>query len=244
MRSLANMERVHVPIPDLASGNHDSKVTTNVDRVIEFENLVLRSLPKLRRIAMRQLRNREDAEDAVQDALLSAFKHIADFEGRAQMSSWLMSITLNSIRMQLRGRRYRIVSIDPYPEDREASLAESVADARPNAERRVAGLELHQLVTKLGKVLPRSQWLALRLRHVDGLSTQDAASVLDVPVGTLKAQLSRGRARLTRLVLSATSRNATGLSLTNLESRRKTLLAFSPPLPFKRRAADADQSLA
>jgi RNA polymerase sigma factor (sigma-70 family) len=63
------------------------------ERRLEFEDLVTRLLPSFRRLAMRLLRNTEDAEDAVQDALLSAFKNIARFEGRAQMSTWRSLLT-------------------------------------------------------------------------------------------------------------------------------------------------------
>ncbi len=71
------------------------------ERLRELDNILSRALPRFRRIAMRWLGNHEDAEDAVQDAMLSAFKHIADFEGRAQMSTWLTAVVINAVRMQI-----------------------------------------------------------------------------------------------------------------------------------------------
>src|SRR6266700_398708 len=83
------------------------------ERLQELDNVLSRALPRFRRIAMRWLGNHEDAEDAVQDALLSAFTHIADFDGRAQMSTWLTAIVINAVRMQIRRRpRAHMLSLD------------------------------------------------------------------------------------------------------------------------------------
>jgi hypothetical protein len=81
--------------------------------VQDLEGTIARYLPALYRVALRQLRNHEDAEDAVQDALLSAFTHISQFEGRSHISTWLHRIVVNSARMQLRRRQNRaFVSLD------------------------------------------------------------------------------------------------------------------------------------
>src|SRR5258708_23015731 len=68
----------------------------------DFEGAISRFSPMLFRVALRRLRNVEDAEDAVQDALLSAHKHIGQFEGRSQLSTWLTSIVSNAAGMKLR----------------------------------------------------------------------------------------------------------------------------------------------
>jgi DNA-directed RNA polymerase specialized sigma24 family protein len=77
--------------------------------VQDLEGTIARYLPALYRVAFRQLRNREDAEDSVQDALLSAFVHISQFEGRSHISTWLYRIVVNSARMQWRRRKNRVV---------------------------------------------------------------------------------------------------------------------------------------
>src|SRR5258708_1610857 len=83
-----------------AGGAHVVAQEATPERLQEFDNIVSRGLPGFRRIAKRWLGNHEDAEDAVQDAMLSAFTHIADFEGRAQMSTWLTAVVVNPGRMQ------------------------------------------------------------------------------------------------------------------------------------------------
>ncbi len=93
-------------------------------------------LPSLHRYAYRLLGNKDDAEDAVQDALLAAFKHLNQFRGEAQLSTWLTAIVINCARMQLRKRsRHSHVSLDSrIGEEQEYSLSDILVDHRPNPE--------------------------------------------------------------------------------------------------------------
>jgi RNA polymerase sigma-70 factor, ECF subfamily len=169
----------------------------HTERRREFENILSHALPRFRRIAMRSLRNHEDAEDAVQDAMLSAFRHIAQFDGRAQMSTWLTAIVINAVRMQLRRRSQRqVVSLDQSPEEGQSAIAEMLADPRPTPEQTLEYCEVRELVVKLTSRLPRAQQAALKLRQRDGVSIKNAAKTLGIPEGTVKAQLTRGRAKL------------------------------------------------
>jgi RNA polymerase sigma-70 factor (ECF subfamily) len=170
---------------------------------------------------MHWLRNTEDAEDAVQDALLSAFKHIAQFEGRAQMSTWLNAIVTNAARMKLRRRpRCQMMSLDQVPEKCDCTISEMLADPRPTPERTAEQCQLSELVTELIGSLPRSQRAALRLRQRHDFSVREAAEALGVPVGTLKAQIARGRAKLIERLHKAT-RIRTRISDTDSKSRRR-----------------------
>jgi RNA polymerase sigma-70 factor (ECF subfamily) len=180
------------------AGGRESRTEVSPERRLEFENVLSRNLPGLQRVAMRRLRNPEDAEDAVQDAMLSAFKHIARFEGRAQMSTWVTAIVINAVRAQLRRRlRHTFLSLDQPVQDGQQTIADLVADQRPTPEQTLAECERLRLVVKLTRSLPPSQRVAMQLRQRDdGLSIKEAAEVLGVPVGTLKAQLARGRVTL------------------------------------------------
>jgi RNA polymerase sigma-70 factor, ECF subfamily len=170
------------------------------ERRQEFEDVLLKHLPHFQRVAMRWLRNPEDAEDAVQDAMLSGFKHITHFKRRAKMSTWLMAILINAVRMQLRRRpRHTLLPIDQPTQDGHRTIADLIADQRPTPEEILEECELRKLVIKLTGSLPRSQRVAMQLRQTDdGLSIKEAAEVLGVPVGTLKAQRARGRVTLTQ----------------------------------------------
>src|SRR5580693_2990528 len=154
------------------------------------------------RSAYRFLENAADAEDAVQDALLSAYKHIDQFRGEAQMSTWLTAIVYNSARMQLRKRQRRIhVSLDePIGEEQELTASDSLTDGRPSPEDEYRESELHArvrgFVTQLSPTLRKT----FELRAFDGLSINEAARILGVPNATVKARLARARAKLRRLM--------------------------------------------
>jgi RNA polymerase sigma-70 factor (ECF subfamily) len=181
-------------------------------RRLEFEDVLSHHLPRFLQMAMRHLRNTEDAEDAVQDAFLSAFKNLGRFEGRAQMSSWIMAIVINSARIHLRRHRScrQMPSIDPDTPDRILALrseygniAEQVADPTPTAEQSLASHELRELILNLAQNLPLCQRTALQLRFTQGLSLKEAAEALGVREGTLKAYVFRGKRKLGRLLYKA-----------------------------------------
>lgn len=160
--------------------------------------------PALYRIAFRKLRNVEDAEDAVQDALLSAFKNIHQFRGDAQFSTWLGSIVLNSARMQLRRRpNCRFVSLDENHEEGEPPLADTLEDGSPGAEEVLHKAQTRESLERVAKKLPVCLRTAFRLRVFDGLTISEAAKALRVPEGTMKARFFRARVEVTALMRSA-----------------------------------------
>jgi RNA polymerase sigma-70 factor, ECF subfamily len=155
-------------------------------------------LPYLYRYAYRLLGNKADAEDAVQDALLAAFKHLNQFRGEAQLSTWLTTIVINCARMHLRKRaRYIHVSLDSrIGEEREYPLSDTLVDHRPNPEdechKAWANARLIESAARLSPTLQRT----FHLRYVNHLSVCETARVLGVPTGTVKAQTARARAKL------------------------------------------------
>jgi RNA polymerase sigma-70 factor (ECF subfamily) len=167
----------------------------------QMQEVLSRSLPSFYRKAYRQLGNAADAEDAVQDALLSAYKHLDQFKGQAQMSTWLTAIVINSARMQLRRRPRQIhLSLDERFGEQEYSLSEQLPHWGPSPEDECQRSELRrrllQFLTELSPPLRK----AFQLRELEGLSTREAARVLGVATGTVKAQLARARTKLRRLM--------------------------------------------
>jgi RNA polymerase sigma-70 factor (ECF subfamily) len=202
--SACTLQDCFLPPVAIATGQELSEQVSH-ERRLEFEDALSRNLPRFQRVAMHWLRNPEDAEDAVQDAMLSAFKHIASFEGRAQMSTWLMAILINAVRMQLRRRpRHKLLPLDQPTPDSRYTISDLVADQRPTPEQALEACELRRLVIELTGSLPPSQRMAMQLRQRDdGRSIKEAAAALRVPVGTLKAQLARGRVTLTKRLRKA-----------------------------------------
>jgi RNA polymerase sigma-70 factor, ECF subfamily len=173
---------------------------------MDFGGVASRYSPMLFRIALRRLRNVEDAEDAVQDTLLSAYKHIGNFEGRARLSTWLTRIVINVAGMKLRSRaRREIVSLDQTPGDGEPSVASGLVDARPNPEAICAQAEMEEtLRTALAHISPKLR-VAFEMREMAGLSTREITDTLRIKTTALKSRLKRARTALS-LYLDRTNR--------------------------------------
>ena len=168
----------------------------------EMQDVLSRCLPSFYKKAYRHLGNAADAEDAVQDALLSAYKHLDQFKGQSQMSTWLTAIVINCARMQLRRRPRQIhLSLDErFGEDEEYSLLERLAHSGPSPEDECRNSEMDRRLTQFTEQLSPPLRKAFQLRELDGLSTSEAAQILGVPDGTVKARVSRARAKLRRLM--------------------------------------------
>jgi RNA polymerase sigma-70 factor, ECF subfamily len=155
-------------------------------------------LPSLYRYAYKLLGNKADAEDAVQDALLAAHKHLDQFRGDAQISTWLMTILINCARMQLRKRsRHLHVSLDSrVGEEQQYSLSDTLKDGRPTPEDECHESNLRaRLMSSAARLSPTLR-RTFHLRYVDHLSVGKTARVLGVPIGTVKAQTARARTKL------------------------------------------------
>jgi RNA polymerase sigma-70 factor (ECF subfamily) len=153
-----------------------------------FSELVRRHQDRLWAVAIRTLGDREEAADAVQDALVSAYRAAGSFRGDAKVSTWLHRIVVNACLDRVRRQQARPTV--PLPDD----------DRHPAAGDALANREL---ATDLGRalaVLPREQRLAVVLVDAQGYPVDEVARLLSVPVGTVKSRCSRGRARLAVLL--------------------------------------------
>ena len=169
---------------------------------LEMQDVLSRCLPSFYRKAYRHLGNAADAEDAVQDALLSAYKHLNQFKGQSQMSTWLTAIVINCARMHLRKRpRQTHLSLDErFGEDQEYSLSERLVHSGLSPEEECRNSELDRRLLQFTEQLSPPLRKAFQLRELDGLTTNEAAQILGVPDGTVKARVSRARAKLRRLM--------------------------------------------
>lgn len=172
-----------------------------------FERLVMPHWDALFRAAQRILRNREDAEDAVQSTILDAFRNLHAFQGRSRFSSWLTRIAMNAALMRLRvSRRQRETSLDEATEPDETRPRIHLAETRPNPEQEYLSKENRLLLQKgIRKLGPRYVEV-LHLRGTHDLTAKEIAILLDLPVGTIKARLHRARTKLTGHVQSIVTR--------------------------------------
>jgi RNA polymerase sigma-70 factor (ECF subfamily) len=166
-----------------------------------FGELFARHRNRLWAVALRTTNNPEDAADALQDALISAFKRAESFRGDSAVTTWLHRIVVNACLDRLRRAKVRLA--DPLPDDLEerASL-DAVAGAGPADDPEVhalAGDQRERVLAALGE-LHADQRAALVLVDMEGYPVQEAARILEVPPGTIKSRCARGRARLALLL--------------------------------------------
>jgi RNA polymerase sigma factor (sigma-70 family) len=164
-----------------------------------FDHLYKRHAEKVFRTTHRITRNREDAEDAVQECFLNAFIHLKSFDGRSRFSTWLTSIARNAALMKLRKRRVsREVSIGQPEETTEGRPELRLADSSLNPEEHYAKSERKAILRNAIAELQPKIRKALEIYHLQECSLQDTAEVLGISVSAAKARLFHARTALRR----------------------------------------------
>lgn len=163
-----------------------------------FGVLFTRHRDRLWAVALRTTGSREDAADALQEALISAFKRAADFRGDAQVTTWLHRIVVNAALDRL--RRNKVRAARPLPDDLEDHAARgdvlSAASPAEDPEATAVRNEQRSAVLRALEQLPPDQRAALVLVDMEGYPVEEAARILEIPVGTVKSRCARGRHRL------------------------------------------------
>jgi RNA polymerase sigma-70 factor (ECF subfamily) len=193
-----------------------------------FEFLVKRHEAKTFSVAFRITRNREDAQDVVQQAFLKAFMHLDGFQEKSSFSTWLTRIVINEGLMCLRrNRSRRELSLDDVKSESEELFPPEIPDrAEDPAEiyeqrenERILCEAMNQLSTEFRTVL------CLRL---DDRTVGETAEILGLGVGTLKARLFRARQKL-RVLLTSSSEFQGDRTMSKTRQRRDTGLRSHPP---------------
>jgi RNA polymerase sigma-70 factor (ECF subfamily) len=155
-----------------------------------FEGLIDRYADRVYSVALRITGSPEDAADAVQDAFLSAYEHRDAFRGESTASTWLYRIAVNAALQRVRIRRPTEYLELPADEDAE------IVDWSEDVPRRVEASELREMLERGIAHLPVNERVAFVLRDVQGLSTAEAAAVLELTEAALKSRLHRARVLL------------------------------------------------
>lgn len=157
-----------------------------------FEELVRKHGRRVYRSLIGILGSAEEAEDALQDAFLKAFQHLPNFEARSRFSTWLVRIAINTGLQRLRSRK----DFDSLDEESEDFRPRNIQAWTDSPEEYYSREELRRRVEKEVMKLPPKYRLALLLRDLEELSTEDAAAALGLSVPGLKARVLRGRLML------------------------------------------------
>ena len=162
--------------------------------VSAFEELVKRYDFRLLRIACHITQNREDAEEAVQDAFLKAYMKLDQFEEKASFSTWVTRIVVNESLQRLRKQRVTKASVSLTREDEDVPL--DIADWAPNPEQHYSAMELRGVLLKSLAALSPGLRVVFVLRDMAGLSGDETAEVLKLGLSAVKARLLRARLQL------------------------------------------------
>ena len=153
---------------------------------------------KIYQLAFRYLRNKEDAEEVMQDVLYKVYRKVGAFRGDAALSSWIYRITFNAAMSRLRTAKYQRIqndelSITLVEADEPKSTRHEIADWSDLADEQVLRSQLRKRVARAILALPAIYRAPVMLRDIQGMSTEEASAMLRVKDQTLKSRLHRGR---------------------------------------------------
>jgi len=155
-----------------------------------FAILVERFQRKIYRVAYAIVRNDVEADTITQDTFIQAYTHLARFQGRSELETWLTRITINRSRDWLRRRKFvSLFSHDDQSDDREYVI--EPVDDRPDAERQLMAHQLRAAITRAERTLSSQQKIIFRLRHYENHSLEEIAELLGRRSGTVRAHLFR-----------------------------------------------------
>jgi RNA polymerase sigma-70 factor (ECF subfamily) len=162
-----------------------------------FNELVLQYQDLMHRIALRIVRDECIAEDAVQEAMIHAFRHIKSFRG-GNFKSWLARVTVNAVYDELRrGKRHNGIPLEVYTsEGDEIESPEWMRDPESGPEDRAEQSELQRALHSCIRSLVPDYRLMVILVDMEGMSYEEAAHIANVPVGTVKSRLARARKQI------------------------------------------------
>ena len=197
-----------------------------------FQQMFVASRPKFLAIANAILRNREDAEDAVQNAFVSGHLHLRSFEGRSALKTWFTRIVLNAALMIRRKRKSPWTSLPSETSSSDdTKWMHNIPASQPDPEMAYAKQEASQFIDELlGKMKPALRQ-AFTMTYYDELSGPQACAILGVSAGTFKARLLRARRQLldqARRTLVAPARRTTHSAFFADKNAFQIIVAIQP----------------
>ena len=175
---------------------HELVAAAKSGDVTAFEELVSRYERKIFRLTMNITRNREDAEDAMQDAFLKSYSHLKTFQGDSRFYTWLVRIAANEALMRLRKRRPNQFSLDEPMEGEEDLMPRELQDWGPGPEQRFAQTEMREILSGVIEELEPDYRIVFVLRDIEELSTEETAASLGISIAAVKSRLLRARLKL------------------------------------------------
>lgn len=167
-----------------------------------FEELIARYEVKAFNLALRFVRNQEDAEEVLQDVFTTLYHKLEGFEGKSAFSSWLYRIVVNASFMKLRKRRQTpTLSLEEVPQANQQNALDKELLLAERADTRTLAREIREMIESAIHRLPDEYRSVFVLRDVDGLTNQEVGEILDLSVPAVKSRLHRSRLMLRKKLL-------------------------------------------
>lgn len=147
-------------------------------------------------LIIRMVKNKEEAEDLVQEAFIKAFNSLASFNMEYAFSTWLYKIAINNCIDHFRKQKLKLCSLDKPLESKNGELKREFPDVTFAADRELLDSEKTDLIQKAIDSLPEKYRLSIVYRHQDEKSYEEIAQLMDIPLGTVKARIFRAREML------------------------------------------------
>lgn len=155
-----------------------------------FAMIVDRFQRKIFRVANAIVRDDAEADVVTQDTFIQAYTHLAKFQGRSELETWLIRIAINRSRDSLRRRKF-VSLFTPASRDDDRETAFEPVDDRPDPEREIMAHQLRSAIERAERKLSSQQQIIFRLRHYDNHSLEAIAEMLGLRSGTVRAHLFR-----------------------------------------------------
>jgi RNA polymerase sigma-70 factor (ECF subfamily) len=187
-----------------------------------FSELVGRHARQMYHTSLKILKNQEDAEDNVQNALCKAFSRMDQFKGNSQFSTWLVRITINEALMMLRKQKWtsRMVSLDDGEDETGTSAAKQLRDQGVNPERACISKDLAR---KTFRNMPGSLADVFLLQKLEGWTNRELGEARGIPSQTVKSRVFRARVMLHRRLVTLSNNEPMAIENERMVSR------LSPP---------------
>jgi RNA polymerase sigma-70 factor (ECF subfamily) len=158
-----------------------------------YNILVIKYQHKVAQIISKFVGNSADVNDVAQEAFIKAYKAINNFRGESSFYTWLYRIVVNSAKTYLESNSKRKNHIDVDSEEFQSIDAQGVLTSRESPDKIIESQELQQVILSAMKELPEELRQAIMLREVEGMSYEDMAGLLQIPIGTVRSRIFRAR---------------------------------------------------
>ncbi|MDY6416979.1 MAG: RNA polymerase sigma factor RpoE [Succinivibrio dextrinosolvens] len=180
---------------NLQKASSDEAIVKRVQQgdVSAYNILVIKYQHKVAQIISKFVGNSADVNDVAQEAFIKAYKAINNFRGESSFYTWLYRIVVNAAKTYLESNSKRKNHIDVDSEEFQSIDSQGVLTSRESPDKIIESQELQQVILSAMNELPEELRQAIMLREVEGMSYEDMADLLQIPIGTVRSRIFRAR---------------------------------------------------